>query len=141
LKKKENDKATVKFLGTVFYLFSLVILKILLTTQAEGFFVLFSTGPQDVDGNSTRGSKKGLFQGKLCLGKTRRRRNSVGTMSSVSDSFRTVTPLNSDEEGAAGFADESFDEGSLPSSIKTSTPKKGNKLMNKGKNNSWKLKH
>ena len=94
-----------------------------------------STGSQEVDGNSTRGSKKGLFQGKLCLGKTRRRRNSVGTMSSVSDSFRTVTPLNSDEEGAAGFADESFDGGSLPSSIKTSTPKKGNILMKKGKTN------
>ena len=98
-----------------------------------------STGSQEVDGNSTRGSKKGLFQGKLCLGKTRRRRNSVGTMSSVSDSFRTVTPLNSDEEDAAGFADESFDGGSLSSSIKTSTPKKGNILMKKGKTNSWKL--
>ena len=109
--------------------------------QAEGVVVLFSTGSQDVDGHSTRGSKKGLLKGKLCLGKTRRRRNSVGTTSSVSDSFRTVTPLSSDEEDAAGFADESFDGGSLTSSIKTSTPKKGNKLMNKGKINSWKLKH
>ena len=93
----------------------------------------------DGNSNSTRGSKKGLFQGKLCLGKPRRRRNSVGTTSSVSDSFRTVTPLNSDEEAAAGFADESFDGGSLPSSIKTSTPKKGNSLMNKGKIKAWKL--
>ena len=89
-----------------------------------------------MDGNNTRGSKTGLFQGKLCLGKTKRRKNSVGTMSSVSDSFRTVTPLNSDEDGAAGFADESFDGGSLPSSIKASTPKKGNVLTKKGKINS-----
>ena len=102
--------------------------------------ILFSsTGSQEVDGNSTRGSKTGLFQGKFCLGKTRKRRNSVGTMSSVSDSFRTVTPLNSDEDGAAGFADESFDGGSLPSSIRTSTPKKGNIVTKKGKINSWKL--
>lgn len=108
--------------------------------QAEGFLVLFSTGLQDVDGNNTRGSKKGLFHGKLCLGKTRRRRNSIGTVSSVSDSFRTVTPLNSDEESAAGFADESFDGGSLPaSSIATSTPKKGNVLTRKGKISSGKL--
>ena len=90
-------------------------------------------GSQEVDGNSLSGSKKRLFHGKFCLGKTRRRRNSIGTTSSVSDSFRTVTPLNSDEEDAARFADESVDGGSLPSTIKTSTPKKGNRLMNKGK--------
>ena len=101
---------------------------------------ILNTGSQEVDGDSLRGSRKSLFQGKLCLGKTRRRRNSVGTISSVSDSFRTVTPLNSDEEDAAGFADESFDGGSLPSTINTSTPKKGNRLMNKGKINSSELK-
>jgi len=107
--------------------------------QMKGFLVLFSTGSLDVDSNSMGGSKKGIFQGKLCLGKAMRRRNSVGSLSSVTDSFRTVTPLNSDEEDAAGFADESFDGGSLSSSKKTSTPKKENLLINKGKITSWKL--
>lgn len=107
--------------------------------QMKGFLVLFPTGSLEVDSNSMGGSKKGFFQGKLCLGKTMRRRNSVGTLSSVSDSFRTVTPLNSDEEDAAGFADGSFDCGSLSSSKKTSTPKKESLLKNKGKITSWKL--
>lgn len=120
-------------------MFFRAILKIILNMQMKGFLVLFSTGSLEVDSNSMGGSKKGIFQGKLCLGKAMRRRNSVGSLSSVTDSFRTVTPLNSNEEDAAGFADESFDRGSLSSSKKTSTPKKENLLMNKGKITSWKL--
>lgn len=91
------------------------------------------SGSQEVDADDLRDSKKGRLRRKLCLGKTRRRRNSVGTTSSASDSFRTVTPLNSDVEDEAGLADESFDSRGFPPSINTSTPKKGSRQMNKGK--------
>ena len=55
--------------------------------------------------------------------KRKKRRNSIGTMSSASDSFRTVTPLNSDVEDMDGARYESFDGGMGPLSIKTSTPR------------------
>ena len=55
----------------------------------------------------------------------RNRKNSIDTVTSVSDSFRTVTPLNSDHDEAGGIRNVSF--GSIemmPSSpIRTSTPK------------------
>lgn len=51
----------------------------------------------------------------------KKRRNSIGTVSSASDSFRTVTPLNSDVEDMDGVRHESFDGGMGPLSMKTST--------------------
>lgn len=55
--------------------------------------------------------------------KRRKRRNSIGTVSSASDSFRTVTPLDSDVDDLDGVRDESFEGGMGPLSMKTSTPR------------------
>lgn len=67
------------------------------------------------------------------MGGKRRRRNSVGTVSSVSDSFKSVTPLNSDAEDEGGSVNESFDWENLSPAIKTSTPRKGIEQRIKGK--------
>ena len=61
--------------------------------------------------------------------KRRKRRNSIGTVSSASDSFRTVTPLNSDEERMADVENESFDGGRCLSAMtETSTPENKGKI-------------
>ncbi|XP_068745491.1 uncharacterized protein [Montipora capricornis] len=70
-------------------------------------------------------AKKGFLRRTFALMRRRNRKNSIDTVTSVSDSFRTVTPLNSDHDEVGGIRNVSF--GSIemmPSSpIRTSTPK------------------
>ena len=83
-----------------------------------------------VDADSLRKTKKGLFKQKLSLLRRRkRRRNSIGSVSSASESFRTITPLNSDKEDVADIGKEPFDWGRSQSPTTTSTSyKKGRRF-------------
>lgn len=75
-------------------------------------------------------AKKGLFRGKFAILRKRKRKNSIETVSSVSGSFRTVTPLNSEcdeTNGMSGTRNVSLSLNGIemvhPSPLRTSTPK------------------
>ena len=99
--------------------------------KLETTFVSDSNLPdlQEMNVDDLQETQKGLFQRRLSLLRGRKRRSSIGTMSSKSDSFRTVTPLSS-ERGEA--SDEGSEGKRRHSAVKTSTPKDANRKASRG---------